>query len=46
MQQKQDDPIIILTDIVNDMNDNKKYLSYKKVEEWEPFFKGLRNLVR
>lgn len=28
------------------MSDNKKYTSYSKLDEWDAFFKAMKNIVK
>ncbi len=46
MQSQQDSPEIVLSDIINDMVDNKKYLSYTDHDEWGAFFLSMTSIVK
>ena len=46
MSREQDDPEIVMKDLVDDMVDNKKYINYTDPDEWLPFFSSMQNLVK
>ena len=41
MSRDQDDPEIVMADLIADMVDNRKYLNYTDPEEWDPFFSSM-----
>jgi hypothetical protein len=45
MSQEQDVPEAVLSDIVADLVDKRRYLSYTDPEEWEPFFKSMASII-
>jgi regulator of replication initiation timing len=46
MSQEQDVPEAVLSDIVADLVDKRRYLSYTDPEEWEPFFKSMASIIQ
>jgi hypothetical protein len=46
MSREQDEPEMVMADLVDDMVSNKKYINYTDPDEWLPFFSSMQNLVK
>lgn len=46
MSREQDEPEMVMSDLVADMVDNKKYINYTDPDEWLAFFVSMQNLVK